>query len=366
MDIAIVGAFGSVGRQLAMQILDERILDRSCTLQLVARHGGLSEREMFGMRSDLADAFADDAPSIEVCADAHDVSADIVVMLAGASVPRDLHAPPDRAALGAQNLGIFRSYADALAAQHRDVTVIVQSNPVELGVDVFARALGRQRVLGAGSWNDTLRFRRELASYFGVRRPDVAATMLGEHGGHMVPVWSRVRIRSLDPETVRAGIAAIRHDRPLRAFPDEIAHHRGEILGRVVDGDIAGAYAALERLPPDVRSAVKPFFIHFTSGRTTEVATAHAVVDIARAIMRGERTAVTAQVLLDGEFCGLDGVMGAAVVLDGSGWSEVIDTDLADDEAQSVHAAADAIRASIAAAERPAGAPPAAGPSAAG
>lgn len=343
MDVAIVGAFGSVGRQLSMQLLQRQMLDRTCRLQLITNHGGASENEMFGMRSDLADAFIDDAPWIEVGTDPSSVDADVVVMLAGATVPRDVAARTDRAALAATNLSIFRQYADELARRGRDVTVLVQSNPVELGVSVFAEAVGRHRVLGAGSWNDTLRFRRELAREFGVRRPDVSASVLGEHGSHLVPIWSKVAVRGISRDRLEHSIDAMRGERPLTRLADEIETEKSRILGLVAAGDIPLAYEELEALPPDLRCAVKPFFIHFTSGRTTEVSTAHAVADLLHALLLGERKVVSAQVALEGEWDGINGVLGAHVVLDEWGWSGLVDMELAPDEHEALAASAAAI-----------------------
>ena len=187
MNIAIVGAAGSCGRQLVAQILDRRLLDTSARLQLVGHHGGRSADELWGLRSDLEDAFVDDSPIIEVVVEPSGIHADLVVMLAGATISTDPNAPVDRAALGHANLQIFMQYADALAARPGPPPmVIVQSNPVELGVRVFADRLGRQRVLGAGAWSDNLRLRAEIAAALGIRRPQVHALMLGQHGDHAV------------------------------------------------------------------------------------------------------------------------------------------------------------------------------------
>lgn len=340
MDVAIIGAFGSVGRQLATQLLQQQVLPPTARLQLIGKHDGESAHEMYGLRGDLADAFVDDAPTIEVDTDPAAVDADVVVMLAGATVPRDVHARLDRAALGATNLAIYRAYADELARRDREMTVIVQSNPVELGVAVFADALGRHRVLGAGAWNDTLRFRRELAAEFDVRRPAVAAAMVGEHGSHLVPLWSKVKVRGVAPERVDDVVGRIRDGRTLADFPAEVDEHKARVLGRVAEGDVLGAFTLLQQLPPDLRAAVKPFFIHFTSGRTTETSTAHAVAEIVVALTHGERRVVAAQVALDGEWGDVHGVVGMQVVLDQHGWSGLVDMDVADDEAAALRAAA--------------------------
>lgn len=339
MDVAIVGAFGAVGREFSAQILSSKLLDSTCRLQLVGHRGHSSEREMYGLRSDLADAFIEDAPVIEVGVEPEFVDADVVVMLAGMTIPRTVDAPFDRSQLAATNHEIFRSYAEALETADREVTVVVQSNPVELGVQVFAEHLDRHRVLGAGAWNDTLRFRRELAREFGVQRADVSAAMLGEHGTNLVPLWSQVRVRGFSAPQLAEAIGAIRSGRDLAAFPDEVLEARAAVLDLVVAGDIPMAYAVLEALSPDLRTVVKPFFIHFTSGSTTQMATAHAVIDVLEALRTGDSRVISAQVSLAGEWADRHGVVGAQVVLDGQGWTGLVDMDLAGDEETALHEA---------------------------
>lgn len=344
-DIAIIGAAGACGRQVAVQLLDEHVMDPSARLQLVGHHGGASESELHGLRADLRDAFADDAPTIELVDDPRDVDADILVMLAGSTIPTDPRADVDRIALARTNHGIFLAYADAMRRRGDDAPiVIVQSNPIELGVHTFASRIGRHRVLGAGSYSDTLRFRRELADTFGVRRSHVAALMLGQHGDHLVPVWSGVRIDGPDPAEVAAIIAGLRSDGDLLGLADTIVHHRAEVLGFVARGDVHGAFARAMELPPPVRAAVKPFLVHTTAGRTTEITTAHAVAEIITSLVHGEDAVVPAQVVLDGEL-GLHGVGGMTVRLCGDGWSEVVDPGLDDEEHAAMVAALAAIDA---------------------
>ncbi len=77
----------------------------------------------------------------------------------------------DRGNLAERNAPLFREYAEMLARHGQgSEVVIVVSNPVELGVALFAQAVGRERVIGIGGYSDTLRFRREIAADLGVRR----------------------------------------------------------------------------------------------------------------------------------------------------------------------------------------------------
>lgn len=351
-DIAIIGAAGSCGRQLAAQLLDEHVMDPSARLQLVGHHGGASETELHGLRVDLRDAFADDAPAIEITDDPDAVDADIVVMLAGRTIPSDPRAEVDRVALARTNLAVFSTYAEVLGRSSNPPLVIVQSNPVELGVHVFSRHLGRHRVLGAGAFSDTLRFRRELADTFDTRRSHVRALMLGQHGDHLVPVWSGIEIDDHDPDEVRTVLDSLRRGRPLSGLAEEITGHRAELLALVANGDVHAAFARAAEFPPDIRAAVKPFLVHTTAGHTTEIVTAHAVADLLSTVVTGTERVVPAQVRLEGEL-DLHGVVGMTVRLTPDGWNDVVDPHLADDEAEAIRDAQRAIDAVLALADAP-------------
>lgn len=349
-DIAIIGAAGSCGRQLAVQLLDEHVMDPSSRLQLVGHHGGVSETELHGLRTDLRDAFADDAPTVEIADVPEAVDADVVVMLAGRTIPTDPRANVDRAALARANLAVFSAYAEEFGRRSDPPLVIVQANPVELGVHVFSRHLGRHRVLGAGSFSDSLRFRRELADTFGTRRTRVRALMLGQHGDHLVPVWSGVEIDDRDPTEVRTAIDSLRVGRPLSGLADEIVTHRTELLDLVSRDEVHTAFARAAGLPPDLRAAVKAFLVHTTAGHTTEIVTAHAVAELLASVVSGADTVVPAQVRLEGEL-DLHGVVGMTVRLTPDGWGEVVDPGLADDEHDAMREARRAIDSALALAD---------------
>ncbi|MEM9256288.1 MAG: malate dehydrogenase [Pseudomonadota bacterium] len=345
MDIAVIGAAGSCGRQLAVQLLDRKLLHPGASLQLVGHSGGRSSSELWGLRADLEDAFVDDAPTIEVVFDAADVKADLVVMLAGRTIATDPNASADRTQLGAANHQMFCEYADAMASRRgHEPIVIVQSNPVELGVQVFAQRLGRHRVLGAGAWSDTLRLRAEIATDLQVGRPQVHGWALGQHGDYVVPLWSRLQVRGCSAAKLHHYINAVCSGRTLADLPEEIAASKANMLEVVRAGDVAEAYRQVQALPADLRAMVKPFFTHFTAGHTTEITTAHSVVDIIASLVDGEQRALPAQVALEGEWLGIEGVVAAPVVLSPRGWDSVYSLRLAESEVAALHAAAATVR----------------------
>jgi len=349
LSVAIIGSAGACGRQLAAQLLDRRTIAPTACLQLVVHHDGISATEGHGLRADLRDAFADDAPTIELVEYPEDVVADVVVMLAGSTLPSDPNAAIDRAGLAIGNFAVFREYADALARRGGPAPwVVVQSNPVELGVAVFAEALGPDRVIGAGAYSDTLRFRREIADGLGRRRPQVRGFMVGQHGDHLVPAWSTVAVDGIDTDALADWIGGQRRDRSLAGLPDEIRITRDALVARVGRGEIDEAFRVLAGCPADLRAAVKPFLVHCTAGRTTEMVTAHAVADLIGILTRGTPEVVSVQVALDGASAGagagLTGVGAIPVTLDHAGWTPAPVT-LAPDEATALRCALDAARA---------------------
>lgn len=343
MDMAVIGAAGTCGRQSVMQLLDRHVVPSHDTLQLVGRRGGRSASELWGLRADLADAFDNWAPTMEVVLDPQGVDAELVVMMAGVTVSSDPGAPTDRAALGAMNAEIFHTYAEALASLADPPIVVVQSNPVELAVEIFAEKLGRHRVLGAAGWSDTMRFSRELAAELQVPRRDVQSFVVGQHGDHVVPVWSHVIARRVTDQQLVETIARIRSDRRMEQLPGEIREARAAMLDLVRKDEVEVAFSYVQALPADLRAFVKPFFTHFTAGRTTEAVTARSAVDIVEALVDGQARAFSAQVQLEGEF-GVDGVVAVPVIIGPQGWSGVVSINLAEDETAALHRSAEAIR----------------------
>jgi malate dehydrogenase len=342
MKLAIIGATGSCGLQVAAQLLERQIIPPDGMLHLIGHAGGAHESEMWGLRADLKDAFADRAPRIEVGTDVAESDADIVVMMAGATITS---LASDRSRLASLNHKIFEESAADIARMNAEPIVIVQSNPVELAMEVFSGVVNRHRILGAAAWSDSLRFRREIAADLGVTRPMVDAEMWGQHGDHLVPMWSTIHVRGAEQSRIDDLVGRATQDRKLADLPEEIRVARAHALSLIESGDVPAAYAFVQAQMPDVRAAVKPFFTHFTAGRTTELATAHAVTDVVGFIGSGIKMAIPAQVLLAGDWPGLSGPLAVPVLTDPTGWSQVVHEDITAEEQAALGAAVTAISA---------------------
>ena len=66
MRIAVVGASGHCGRQLVVQLLNRRLIPTDGCLHLMGHRGSSSETSLWVLRTDLNDAFCNDAPTIDV------------------------------------------------------------------------------------------------------------------------------------------------------------------------------------------------------------------------------------------------------------------------------------------------------------
>ena len=353
MDISVIGAGGAIGREIVAQIVAGRVLKPTERLQLVGKRGGASERVLYGLRSDLTDAYAENAPQMDIALAPEEVVGDVVVMAAGATPgPREGGGTMTRDDVALANLPVFAAHAKAIAAhgQGHEVVIMV-TNPVELGVSVMARELGARRVIGIGAYSDSLRFRREIAADLGVPRQLVSGYVAGEHGANLVPLWSSVRVYGLnEPETTEA-VQSLRGPGTLADYPARVAAAR-ESIAHLVHHDTRLAFEAIETFPPDVRVQLRPELTHLSGSRTV-MATANVTVDMVRQMMEGREMSVAGQVLLEGEgVYGIRGVLGLPLLVSNQGVVRVLSPPLWQEEARALHEAAAAITEKIARWER--------------
>ena len=326
----MIGASGDCGREIVAQLVTLGALMPTERLQLVGRASGRSSQILYGLCSDLNDAYAEKAPMLDVALTPEAIVADVIVMAAGATVEGKINS---RAELSSVNLPIFEQYAQAIARHgYGHEVVIIVTNPVELAVEVFSRHLGRHRVIGVGAYSDSLRFRREIAADLGVRRQLVQGFIVGEHGEGMVPLWSSVKIHGMTADELRDARRKLRRDRAVSQFPEEVAHEKAVVKSYMQEGDILQAYRYVDSLPPDLRVVVKPFVTH-VSGAKTITATANVTVDLVQNLLEGREVVVSGQVQLDGEFYGLRTPFGVPIVVTPFGWTQVVSLQLWAEEA---------------------------------
>ncbi len=313
--VAILGASGSVGSTLAAHILRSHLLEPSDRLLLVGHGVQATERKLLSTRIDLLDAFDDERVGIEIVPDVCDVDADIVVVAAGASLASGHTSRRD---LGATNRAVFEHIAGECVTRLQHALFVVVSNPVELAVEIFSCAADRKRVFGMGAQQDSLRFARAIATDLGISRHEVRATVMGEHGQAMVPLWRTVELTVNDEEAL-AGLDRLAAESARVPLEDRVGRLREEVLRLLAAEETAEAYEVARRALPDARIFVEPL-ITAHSMHSTPNATANATLQCIAAALAIDRRRINGQVLLNQEVLGLNGVCGVPISLGRDGW----------------------------------------------
>src|SRR5205085_2600701 len=105
----------------------------------------------------------------------------------------DRNDPAGRLRLLDTNVDIYRDIVPRLHAAAPDALALVVTDPPDPLADAV-RKLGHQRVLSAGTYLDSLRFKFHLGERLKVSPASVAAQILGEHGTSEVFIWSSAAI----------------------------------------------------------------------------------------------------------------------------------------------------------------------------
>lgn len=125
---------------------------------------------------------------------------DLVCITAG------LRRKPDESRLDLINRNVelfLKILDDVMAAGLRDdAIVLVVSNPVDVLTYLATKRTGLppRQVIGLGTMLDSSRFRGLIAQDLGLPATQVTATILGEHGDSMVPLWSVAQAAGLPLE----------------------------------------------------------------------------------------------------------------------------------------------------------------------
>ncbi len=114
-----------------------------------------------------------------------------------------LRRKPDESRLDLvnRNVSLFRQILALIreAGHKKEAMIFVVSNPVDVLTYLASREMDLPdgHVFGLGTMLDTSRFRSLIAKELKVPASQVEATVLGEHGDTMFPVWSSASINGL-------------------------------------------------------------------------------------------------------------------------------------------------------------------------
>jgi malate dehydrogenase len=212
MKISVIGAAGCVGSSIAFNIIRRGLADELMVADI--RKDWLEHHAI-----DFFDAAAASRIDVRVnMGEYKDLSgSDIVVMAAGVGVTQGAHSRgseiTSRQHLLPDNLEIVKEWAVQIDRYCPQSVVITVTNPADVLNYAAYRLSTRQerwRFIGY-ALNDTIRFQIAVAEALGVSPSRVEASVIGEHGGSMVPLFSSVRL-DFKPlavsEDLRAGIRA--------------------------------------------------------------------------------------------------------------------------------------------------------------
>ena len=125
---------------------------------------------------------------------------DLVMITAG------LRRKPDESRLDLinRNVELFLNILGQVkaAGPKKDAIVLVVSNPVDVLTYLATTQIGlpSTQVIGLGTMLDSARFRSLIADAIKLPATQVTATILGEHGDSMVPIWSAAQAAGLPLE----------------------------------------------------------------------------------------------------------------------------------------------------------------------
>jgi L-lactate dehydrogenase len=140
------------------------------------------------------------SPHVNLAAGDYDEleGADLVMLTAGINEKTggatDRGDPQGRLRLLAKNAEIFRDLVPRVARAAPDSTLLVVTDPPDALADIARQAAPELAIISAGTFLDSLRFRRHLARRFQVHPGAVEALVLGEHGTSAVFLWSGARV----------------------------------------------------------------------------------------------------------------------------------------------------------------------------
>jgi L-lactate dehydrogenase len=106
----------------------------------------------------------------------------------------DRNDPQGRLKLLDKNAAIYRDIVPRIVRAAPDAVLVAVTDPPDPLADIARQAAGHERVLSAGTFLDSLRFRVHLGRHFGVDPRHVEAQVIGDHGTAQVFLWSSARI----------------------------------------------------------------------------------------------------------------------------------------------------------------------------
>lgn len=191
MKIGIVGA-GNVG---------------CACLMAAAMRGSAREIILVNRTRKIAEAVVADlrygmplGPKVNIVAGEYDdlEGARVVLITSGinekAGNATDRNDAGGRLNLLTKNAEVYRDIVPRILRTASSAVLVVITDPPDPLADITREIVGHERVLSAGTFLDSERFRVHLGAHFRVDPAHVEAQVIGEHGVSQVFLWSSARI----------------------------------------------------------------------------------------------------------------------------------------------------------------------------
>lgn len=301
--VVIVGA-GAVGSTFAYALAQNGVADE---IALIDSNRELTEGQVL----DLAHGLPFFPPVKIYEGEKSDYTdAQVIVITAGAKQ----RSGESRLDLLQKNAAIIENIVDGIVDRNSQAVILVVSNPVDVLTYVALKKSGwpQGRVIGSGTVLDSARFRYLLSRHCGIDVHNTHAYILGEHGDSEFAAWSLTNL---------AGMAI-----------DDYC----PICGKCSDRD---------RERSQIVEAVRNSAYHIIDYKgATCFAIGLALVRIAGAILRNQRSVLTISTFLDGEYGLRDVCLSVPSIISREGVEQVIVASLSPEEMKALSHSASILR----------------------
>ena len=185
MNKVVVIGLGNVGKNYCFSLINQNIVDELVLIDT-------DKDKLIGNYLDLLDSVSFSNVRIKLGDYSECSDASLIVITAG----KNQNQGETRLDLIKTNDKIIRSICDSITKTSFDGIILIATNPLDVCTYLVNKYTNypANRIIGSGTFLDTIRLRRILAAKYNVNTKDVKTYVIGEHGDSSVPVWSKTYI----------------------------------------------------------------------------------------------------------------------------------------------------------------------------
>lgn len=293
--ISIIGS-GKVGSAIAFLIAATSLDD----IVLVNRH----KEKAVGTALDISNAVSVDLPVSVIGTDDYSKikNSEVVIISVSAGIQQT-----SRLDLLEQNVVLIKAISKKIKQYSSESKILIVTNPLDIITYVFQKAVSynKEKTIGIAGNLDSSRFRFILAKELNTDvRKITNAIVLGEHGDTMVPIFSHARYNGKP-------VLDFLSTNQIQQITDNVRNYWKELRKNMV-------------------------FSVFGIAKNT--------VDVARAIIKDEKSSLSASVLLDGQYGVSDLCLGVPIKISNNGIDKIDEIDLSKSELESLRHSASVVK----------------------